>query len=154
MPYTVKIDLNTTRLQQVAIQDASPVAVGVMTKLQAQQLADLVKNGVSEAMSWTVTPIKLRDYFAAVNEFVPVNSQERAVTITLPAASADNKGKMIAAKAVINGSTDITVEVDGGGLIDGAASFTYPSRNFYCAVFVSNGTNWNLAYFYLGTPIV
>lgn len=153
MPYTVKVDLNTTRIQQVVIQDASLVAAGVMTKLQAQQLADLVEHGVDEAMVWTVTPTIRNDYIAALNEFVLVDSSEKGVTVTLPAASAENKGQVVGVKSIVQGFTNIDVNVDGGGTIDGAADFAFPSRNFYSAIFVSNGVNWDTGYYFFGTPI-
>ena len=152
MPYTVKIDLNTTRLQQVVIQDASPRATGVMTKLQVQQLEDLVEHGVSEAMVWTVTGVKAHDYFADFNEFVPVNAVETAVVITLPQSNADNVGQVIAVKAVGVAAPDLDIQADGGQLIDGQVDYIFdPAQRNTCVVFVSNGTGWDIGYWYKGS---
>ena len=64
-------------------------------------------------------------------------------TVTLPTASSDNKGQIYIVKdesgaALVN---NITIDVNGGGNIDGAATSlivtNYGDKNFY-----SNGTQW------------
>lgn len=151
MPVTLKIDLNVTRLQQVVIQDASVRQDGVMTKLQVAQLEDLVEHGVSEAMVWTVTGVKAHDYFADFNEFVPVNAVETAVVVTLPQSNADNVGQVIAVKAVGVAAPDLDIQADGGQLIDGQVDYIFDATKLHaCVVFVSNGTGWDIGYWYRG----
>ena len=151
MPYTVKIDLNVTRNQQIAIQDAYVRDAGVMTKLQAQQLVTLVANP-SPDMQWSVTPIKTNDYIAAVNEFVLVDSGGGPLVVTLPLATAANEGDVIGVKSVTVGGTALSVDALGGQLIDGQATYGF-SGQLAAVVFVSNGTGWDIGYFYLGKPV-
>jgi hypothetical protein len=155
MPVTLKIDLNTSRPQQVVIQDASATQDGVMTKLQVQQLATLVQDGPSTDMQWIVTPVQRHDYIAALGEYVPVDSSEVAVNITLPISTPSNKGEVIGVKSVSGIGTDISVDADGGQLVDGQVSYVFSGAFlFESVIFVSNGTGWDIGYYYKGSSSV
>ena len=163
MPVFLKIDPNgATQTLGALIPDATPLQDGVMTKEQAQQLANLVNGGGGGAMKWNVTATQVGgDTFnAAANDFVPCNAGVGNVGVVLPTAIGIS-GKMVEVKDVGGGNTSpaIKVTTTGGQTIDGAAVpfgvtlNQYSGGDNFCGVvFVSDGANWFVAYYYVGTP--
>jgi hypothetical protein len=163
MPVFLKIDPNgATQVLGALIPDATPTQDGVMTKVQAQQLANLV-NGVGGAMKWNVTATQVGgDTFnAAANDLVPCNASGGGnVGVVLPTAVGIG-GKMVEVKDVGGGATsnNIKITTTDGQTIDGVSVpfgitlNTYSGGNNFCGVaFVSDGANWLVAYYYVGTP--
>jgi hypothetical protein len=165
MPVFLKIDPNgATQVLGALIPDATPTQDGVMTKVQAQQLANLVNGGGSAAMKWTVQPTQVAgDTFnASANDFVPCNAVggPPQTGVVLPTA-VGIKGKMVEVKDVGGGNSapDIKITTTDGQTIDGQAvpfGLTLDQitggNNFSGVVFLSNGSDWLIAYYYLGTP--
>lgn len=78
-------------------------------------------------------------YAAAVGAMVRVNTITFPVTVTLPAGHAAND--LIGVKMVSVATNPITVDPNGGELIDGAATQVL-NTNYEWAVFRSDGVNW------------
>lgn len=83
------------------------------------------------------------DYPIVAGDAVIVSTAIADQIITLPAASAANKGKQYTVKKSLNNSAKVTVK-SAGGTIDGVAAATGISGSVYLQgwVFQSDGTNW------------
>ena len=163
MPVFLRIDPNgATQVLGAIVPDATLTQDGVMTKVQAQQLANLVSGGGAAAMKWNITATQVGgDTFnAAANDFVPVDATGGNVGVVLPTAVGIS-GKMVEVKDVggANSSPGVKITTTDGQTIDGqavpfgVALNTYSGgNNFTGVVFVSDGANWLVAYYYVGTP--
>jgi len=162
MPVFLKIDPNGgTQVLGANIPDATTINDGVMTKLQAQQLATLVAGGGGGgAMMWNIVDEQVGGdtYSAAANDFVPTDASEGNVGVVLPDATTC-KGKLVAVKDAVGGSVSVGIKVtttdsqtiDGTFYAFGLSLSTINRGNdFSAVVFVSNGANWLIAYTYLG----
>jgi hypothetical protein len=162
MPVFLKIDPNgATQVLGAIVPDATPTQDGVMTKVQAQQLATLVSGGGS-AMVWTVQPVQVGgDTFnAAANDFVPCDANAGNVGVVLPTA-VGIRGKLVEVKDAAGGDVSPSIKItttdsqtiDGQDVSLGIGLNQYSGGNNFCGVvFVSDGANWLVAYFYAGTP--
>lgn len=96
---------------------------------------------------WDVTSIKLTGdspYSASISELVQTNPSTGAITVTLPAVNAANKGKAIAVKNYNDASPGylVTVNPTGSDTIDNNKSHILDELNQW-AIYVSDGTdNW------------
>lgn len=64
-------------------------------------------------------------------------------TVTLPSAASAGSGRIYKVKKVNNSSAKITVQVSGGGTIDGQTTFTIASFGM-CVEFISDGSEWKV----------
>jgi hypothetical protein len=159
MPVFLKIDPNGgTQNLSAVVPDASLTQDGVMTKLQAQQLANLVAGGGggTGVGEWIITPVQVGPvtFDASVNDFVLIDDSTDVVTIVLPSA-VGIKGAQIGVKEVTNfGGNNCEILTVDGQTIDGASSITLgfinQSQDLSAAIFVSDGANWFVGYTFRG----
>jgi hypothetical protein len=79
-------------------------------KQTKQSVNDIIDGGAG--VLFEVTDVKTANYSAAINEMVLTDATAGPFTVTLPASSADTKGRLVAVK-VLSVANAVTV-TDGG----------------------------------------
>jgi len=159
MPVFLKIDPNGgTQVLGANIPDATTINDGVMTKLQAQQLATLVAGGGGSggAGTWNVTDIQTTVYDASANDLVRCTSTAGDVSVVLPTA-VGIKGKQVKVVDVDSLANDIVISTLDGQTICGKATINYSDICFDpngAITFVSDGANWMIGDYFKGISTV
>lgn len=78
-----------------------------------------------------------------LDKFFEVDATAGNATVTLPNAATAKKGMAFGIKKIDASSNTVTIQVSGGGTIDGAASKVLVNQNDF-VVAVSNGTNYKI----------
>lgn len=82
------------------------------------------------------------NYSAAYSDYMIRATGALAITVTLPQATVQNKGRKLFVKSALTGGALLTVDAAGGSLIDGAASWSLSALS--CLEVMSNGTSWDI----------
>jgi hypothetical protein len=133
----VAIGYNTTVSLSNSIVLGNGCNVGIGTSTPTASLSVIGGQIVKRTATATSYNVLSTDYLIAVT------STASARTITLPAASATNAGQVYYVKDESGGAgtNNITVNVSGGGNIDGASSIAI-DQNYGLLMFYSSGSAW------------
>ena len=137
---TIKDETNTASTNNIVL-----ITQGGETINNGPSSVDITSNGgsitlVSDGVTWeSIIP---DDTGSGSGELVLVNTAGGPVTQSLPTpASAANKVYYIKDESGLAATNNITVDVSGGGNIDGSATVLITAA-FGIGRFISNGTQW------------
>ena len=128
--------------------NGTPITEIVATQSLTEQLATWNKNMRRNASEvYAVAADETIDSWGSGGaseyaEIINVDETAAAVTVTLPVA-ADNIGRRIIAMQDTAGGNNTTIDVDGGGTIDGASSVALAGQ-YQKQRIVSIGTEWRI----------
>lgn len=100
--------------------------------------------GGSSAPTWTVTPIKIANYSAAIGEWVRTDPTAGAFNVSLPASDGGTAGQTIVVSNESDVATTVTVLPDGTDTIGGQASYLLSMPRGEIMFVDSGDGNWML----------